>query len=72
MIVASLLDEYAESGQMLKDFSELEPRERIGIAEKLIQYVAPKLKSVDVDMQADVQTSSVSERLRQLSQDNEQ
>ena len=48
--IMALLSEYSESGLMLKDFKELEPRDRIFIAEKMMPYLIPKKSSVDASV----------------------
>lgn len=51
-VIASLLNDYQESGLMGSDFLELEPKERIAVAEKLMQYVMPKMQNTSVDFNA--------------------
>ena len=48
--IMAILTEYSESGKMLQDFKELEPRERITIAERLMPYLIPKRSSVDASV----------------------
>lgn len=51
--IREVLDAYQSSGQMSEDFMSIEPRERLTIAEKLMGYILPKMKSVDVDMRVE-------------------
>ena len=41
--ISKVLTEYTNSETFLKDFAELEPKERLMIAEKLMNYVVPKM-----------------------------
>lgn len=47
--ISKVLTEYTNSETFLKDFAELEPKERLMIAEKLMNYVVPKMQSVAVE-----------------------
>lgn len=47
--IGGLLTEYTNSDTFMKDFAELEPKERLMIAEKLMNYVVPKMQSVAVE-----------------------
>lgn len=49
-IINDLLADYNDSGLMSKDFVNLEPKDRLLIAEKLMQYVMPKMQSTSVDL----------------------
>lgn len=64
--VAELLDSYSNSGQMIKDFMELEPKDRLFISEKLMQYTVPKLQAVDLSTE-EGKKLTIEERLIQLS-----
>ena len=44
-----MLTDYTNSETFLKDFEGLEPKERLMIAEKLMNYVVPKMQSVAVE-----------------------
>lgn len=44
-----MLTEYTNSETFLKDFATLEPKERLMIAEKLMNYIVPKMQSVAVE-----------------------
>ena len=45
-VISNLLSDYSNSGLMESDFADLEPKERMYMAEKLIQYIVPKMQSV--------------------------
>lgn len=64
--VAELLDSYSNSGQMIKDFMKLEPKDRLFISEKLMQYTVPKLQAVDLSTE-EGKKLTIEERLIQLS-----
>lgn len=67
-IINQLLGDYQESGLMATDFAALEPKDRLTIAEKLMQYTMPKMQSTAVDLTAKDSTSiTIEQRLRDLS-----
>lgn len=70
-IINKLLADYNESGLMSKDFMSLEGKERLTIAEKLMQYVIPKMQSTSVDLAVNNDKKSLEETLAQLSQNPE-
>lgn len=47
--ISKVLTEYTNSETFLEDFAELEPKERLMIVEKLMNYVVPKMQSVAVE-----------------------
>lgn len=51
-VISNMLDQYQESGLMGADFLALEPKDRMQIAERLMQYVLPRLQSTAVDLSA--------------------
>lgn len=65
-VITALLAEYNESGLMAGDFAELEPKDRLAIAEKLMQYCVPKMQAVAVDVNAAERSQSLAERLAGL------
>lgn len=64
--VDNVLGGYMNSGLMLEDFNVLDSKERLEIAIKLMQFVAPKMKSVDVAVSSDQQLENVAQRLARL------
>lgn len=70
-VIAELLATYSESGLMSEDFKALEPKDRMTCAEKLMQYIMPKMQSTSVDLTARNADITIEQRLRQLSEDNE-
>lgn len=70
--IASMLAQYNESGQMNMDFNCLDPLERIKIAERLMQFVMPKIQSVAIDMNATEGNKTIEDRLAELSRKHEE
>lgn len=64
--VDNVLGGYMNSGLMLEDFKVLDSKERLEIAIKLMQFVAPKMKSVDVAVSSDQKLENVAQRLARL------
>lgn len=67
-VISSLLDDYNESGKMQEDFDALDPKDRLVVAEKLMQYVMPKLQSASVDMSVEKE-KTIEDQLRELSEE---
>lgn len=68
-VIVDLLSEYNSSGQMASDFAELEPKERITIAEKLMQYVLPKMQSTSVDVSMAEKKKTIEDTLAELAKE---
>ena len=68
-VIADLLDGYNRCGQMAKDFDALEPKERLLVAEKLMQYVLPKMQTTAVELSSSNETLSIEQRLIELSKE---
>lgn len=47
--ISKILTEYTNSETFINDFADLEPKDRLMIAEKLMNYVVPKMQSVAVE-----------------------
>ena len=60
--------QYQESGQFDKDLEELPPQVRAVLMERYAQYIAPKMKSVDMDVTAKF-VHTIEDKLLQLSGD---
>lgn len=69
--IVELLADYNNSGLMASDFATLDPKDRLAIAEKLMQYVMPKMQSTSVDITAEQNTKTIEDMLRDLADDNE-
>lgn len=59
--IAQLID--ANRAQVKKDLKALEPKERLQILEKLLQYVAPKQQAVSAQVDLDSLTDDQLERI---------
>lgn len=68
-VITNLLTEYSNNGTMSDDFDSLEPKERLAIAEKLMQYVMPKIQSVAVDLSAGDKKITIETQLKELSEE---
>lgn len=68
-IITNILTEYSNSGQMKKDFDKLDPKDRMAIAEKLSQYVMPKIQAVSVDLESNISKITIEQELINLSQE---
>jgi len=65
--IKSLLDEYSGSGKMSDDFLTLDPKDRLMVAEKLMQYAIPKLQATTIDVSEHAQ-KTIEDTLLELSQ----
>lgn len=61
-----LLSEYSSSGLMSSDFAALEPKDRLAVAEKLMQYVMPKMQSTAIDLNATDGKKTIEDTLAEL------
>ncbi len=71
-IISKLLADYSESGKLNLDFFSLDAKDRISIAEKLMQYVIPKCQSVAVDFNAEEKNLTIEHRLAELSRKSDE
>ncbi|MCD8318307.1 MAG: hypothetical protein LUC45_05460 [Paraprevotella sp.] len=69
--IVSLLSDYSHSGLMASDFSTLEPKDRLLISEKLMQYVLPKMQSTSIDIAREEKNRTIEDTLMQLSGEEE-
>lgn len=70
-VIVSLLSDYANSGLMTADFMALEPKDRLVIAERLMQYTMPKMQSTAVDLSAGDREKTIEDRLSELAGEEE-
>lgn len=68
-IISNWLTNYSNSGAMEDDFKALDPKDRLAIAEKLMQYVMPKIQSVAVDVASSDTKITIETQLKELSQE---
>lgn len=69
--ILQFIDDYKTSGLMAADFAELEPKDRLTIAEKLMQYCIPKLQATAVEVSAADKHSELLDRLASLAGEDE-
>ena len=70
-ILSDMLGDYQESGLMSADFLALEPKDRIQCAEKMMQYILPKMQSTSVDFNNKATKITIEQKLRELSEEND-
>ena len=70
-ILSDMLGDYQESGLMTADFLALEPKDRIQCAEKMMQYILPKMQSTSVDFSNKATKITIEQKLRELSEEND-
>lgn len=68
--IATQWQQYRQSGQFEDDLQALDPATRVCVMEKLAQYIAPKMKSMDLDVSHSV-SLTIEDRLRQLCEDSD-
>lgn len=69
-VIVSLLADYSNSGLMTSDFMALDPKDRLVIAERLIQYTMPKMQSTAVDITTGDKEKTIEDRLAELAGDD--
>ena len=57
--IQTLIQTYHDSGLMAKDIAALEPKERVSIIEKFMQYVYPRRQASSVDLSTKDQDSEL-------------
>lgn len=68
-VISNMLAEYQESGLMGKDFLALEPKDRMTIAEKMMQYVLPKMQTTSVDISTQETKITIEQKLREAAKE---
>ena len=69
--IVGLLADYSNSGLMSSDFSALDPKDRLAIAEKLMQYVMPKMQSTALDISSGERKKTIEDTLAELAGDED-
>lgn len=69
-VIVSLLADYSNSGLMTSDFMALAPKDRLVIAERLMQYTMPKMQSTAVDITTGDKEKTIEDRLAELAGDD--
>ena len=65
-VIVALLTDYSDSGLMTSDFMALDPKDRLIIAEKLMQYTMPKMQATAIDINSADKDKTIEERLAEL------
>lgn len=71
-VISDLLSDYQDSGLMGSDFLALEPKDRFQCAEKMMQYIMPKMQSTAVDFNNKATKITIEQQLRELAEDPEE
>lgn len=67
--INGLLNGYFESELFKTDWKDVDPKDRLMFAEKLLQYTTPKMQAISADVQATVQQKTIEDKLEELSED---
>lgn len=70
-MLSECVSRYHQSGQFEEDLNELDPHSRAVLMEKYTAYLAPKMKSVDVDVTGTVDVKTIEDRLAELAAEEE-
>lgn len=65
-VIVSLLSDYSNSGLMTSDFMALDPKDRLVIAERLMQYTMPKMQATAIDLTNGDKEKTIEDRLAEL------
>ena len=69
-VIVSLLSDYSSSGLMTSDFMALDPKDRLVIAERLMQYTMPKMQATAIDLTTGEKEKTIEDRLAELAGDD--
>lgn len=69
-VIVSLLSDYSSSGLMTSDFMALDPKDRLVIAERLMQYTMPKMQATAIDITTGDKEKTIEDRLAELAGDD--
>lgn len=70
-VIVSLLADYSNSGLMTSDFMALDPKDRLVIAERLMQYTMPKMQATAIDLNTGVREKTIEDRIAELAGEDE-
>lgn len=70
-VIVSLLSDYSQSGLMTSDFMALDPKDRLIIAERLMQYYMPKMQATAIDLSTGEREKTIEDRLAELAEEEE-
>ena len=68
--IVGLLADYSNSGLMSSDFAGLDPKDRLAIAERLMQYVMPKMQATALDISDTGHKKTIEDTLAELTGDD--
>lgn len=69
--IITLLTDYSDSGLMARDFASLDPKERLLVYEKLLNYARPKLQAVTAEVTTTEMEKRITEQLAEMVNENE-
>lgn len=69
-VIVSLLSDYSNSGLLTSDFMALDSKDRLVIAERLMQYTMPKMQATAIDLSTSESEKTIEDRLAELANDN--
>ena len=69
--IVSLLADSSNSGLMTSDFMALDPKDRLVIAERLMQYTMPKMQATAIDLNTSDKEKTIEDRLAELAGEDE-
>lgn len=70
-VIVSLLSDYSNSGLMTSDFMALDPKDRLVIAERLMQYTMPKMQATAIGLTTGDKEKTIEDRLAELAGEEE-
>lgn len=70
-VIVSLLADSSNSGLMTSDFMALDPKDRLVIAERLMQYTMPKMQATAIDLNTSDKEKTIEDRLAELAGEDE-
>lgn len=70
--ISEFIAEYQNSGLMFKDFASLEPRDRLMVAEKLLNYTIPKMQAQALELSVNGGNKTIEDTLMALSDEMQQ
>lgn len=70
-VIVSLLSDYSNSGLMASDFMALDPKDRLVIAGRLMQYTMPKMQATAIDLNTGEKEKTIEDRLAELAGEDE-
>lgn len=65
--ISEFIAEYQNSGLMFNDFKSLEPRDRLMVAEKLLNYTIPKMQAQALEVNVNGGNKTIEDTLVALS-----